>query len=70
VKYELCIYIPEGDILHSHRRENPKSYTVTGPSVLAVAKSSEDCLKICREPGKISSRKKSNPPAGGEEREA
>jgi hypothetical protein len=26
VKYELGIYIPEGDILHSHRRENLKSY--------------------------------------------
>jgi hypothetical protein len=26
VKYELGFYIPEGDILHSHRRENLKSY--------------------------------------------
>jgi hypothetical protein len=26
VKYELCFYIPEDDILHSHRRENLKSY--------------------------------------------
>jgi hypothetical protein len=26
VKYELGIYIPEDDILHSHRRENLKSY--------------------------------------------
>jgi hypothetical protein len=26
VKYELGFYIPEDDILHSHRRENPKSY--------------------------------------------
>jgi hypothetical protein len=25
VKYELGFYIPEDDILHSHRRENPKS---------------------------------------------
>jgi hypothetical protein len=25
VRYELCFYIPE-DILHSHRRENLKSY--------------------------------------------
>jgi hypothetical protein len=34
VKYELCFYIPEDDILHSHRRENLKSYnveTVTAP---------------------------------------
>jgi hypothetical protein len=28
VKYELGFYIPEDDILHSHRRENLKSYTV------------------------------------------
>jgi hypothetical protein len=26
VKYELGFYIPEDDILHSHRRENLKSY--------------------------------------------
>jgi hypothetical protein len=26
VKYELCFYIPADDILHSHRRENLKSY--------------------------------------------
>jgi hypothetical protein len=26
VKYELGIYIPEDGILHSHRRENFKSY--------------------------------------------
>jgi hypothetical protein len=26
VKYELSFYIPEDDILHSHRRENRKSY--------------------------------------------
>jgi hypothetical protein len=25
VKYELAFYIPEDDILHSHRRENLKS---------------------------------------------
>jgi hypothetical protein len=28
VKYELGFYIPEDDILHCHRRENLKSYTV------------------------------------------
>jgi hypothetical protein len=28
VKYKLGFYIPEGDILHSHRRENLKSYRV------------------------------------------
>jgi hypothetical protein len=27
VKYELGFYIPEDDILHSHRREYLKSYT-------------------------------------------
>jgi hypothetical protein len=26
VKYELGVYIPEDDILHSHRRENLISY--------------------------------------------
>jgi hypothetical protein len=26
VKYELGFYIPEDDILHSHRREHAKSY--------------------------------------------
>jgi hypothetical protein len=26
VKYELGFYIPKGGILHSHRRENLKSY--------------------------------------------
>jgi hypothetical protein len=26
VKYEVGFYIPEDDILHSHRRENLKSY--------------------------------------------
>jgi hypothetical protein len=29
VKYELGFYIPEDDILHSHRRENLKSYIDT-----------------------------------------
>jgi hypothetical protein len=26
VRYELGFYIPEGNILHSHRRESLKSY--------------------------------------------
>jgi hypothetical protein len=26
VKYELGFYVPEDDILHSHRREHLKSY--------------------------------------------
>jgi hypothetical protein len=29
VKYELGFYIPEDDILHSRRRENLKSYTIS-----------------------------------------
>jgi hypothetical protein len=34
VKYELGFYIPEDDILHSHRRENLKSYiALTGWTV-------------------------------------
>jgi hypothetical protein len=28
VKYELGVYIPEDDILHSHSRENLKSYMI------------------------------------------
>jgi hypothetical protein len=28
VKYELGFYIPEDDILHSHRRENLISYQI------------------------------------------
>jgi hypothetical protein len=35
VKYELGFYIPEDDILHSHRRENLKSYiALTGWTLL------------------------------------
>jgi hypothetical protein len=30
VKYELGFYIPEDDILHSHRREKLKSYIALG----------------------------------------
>jgi hypothetical protein len=26
VRYELCFYTPEDDVLHSHRSENLKSY--------------------------------------------
>jgi hypothetical protein len=34
VRYELRFYIPEGDNLHSHRRENLKSYiALTGWAV-------------------------------------
>jgi hypothetical protein len=31
VRYELGFYIPDDGILHSHRRENLKSYTVMNP---------------------------------------
>jgi hypothetical protein len=31
VKYELDFYIPEDAILHSHRRENLKSYINSTP---------------------------------------
>jgi hypothetical protein len=30
VRYELGFYIPEDGILHSHRRENLKSYIFVG----------------------------------------
>jgi hypothetical protein len=34
MKYELCSYIPEDDILHSHCRETLKSYAaLTGWTV-------------------------------------
>jgi hypothetical protein len=35
VKYELGSYIPEDDILHSHCRENFKSYTIYSVSFVA-----------------------------------
>jgi hypothetical protein len=36
VKYELGFYIPEDDILHSHRRENPNCYIVLSTSSRSV----------------------------------
>jgi hypothetical protein len=42
VKYELGFYIPEDDILHSHRRENLNSYTEMWPF-------SETCNPVDRE---------------------
>jgi hypothetical protein len=37
VRYELGFYIPEDDIIHSHRRDNLKSYVlVTSGSVRRV----------------------------------
>jgi hypothetical protein len=40
VKYELDLYIPEDNILHSHRRENLKSY-VDGDDCGAVSAMNE-----------------------------
>jgi hypothetical protein len=31
VRYEVGSYIPEEGILHSHRRENPRTYKETNP---------------------------------------
>jgi hypothetical protein len=36
VKYELGFYIPEGGILHSHRRENLKPYSMYTNSACAA----------------------------------
>jgi hypothetical protein len=41
VRYELGPYVTEDDILHSHRRENLKSYTVTTSSQLNKTPSKE-----------------------------
>jgi hypothetical protein len=38
LRYELCFYIPEDDILHSHRRENLKPYTYTAMLLPVVLK--------------------------------
>jgi hypothetical protein len=38
VNYELGFYIPEDDILHSHRRENLKSYIALTSWTLAETK--------------------------------
>jgi hypothetical protein len=37
VKYELGFYIPEDGILHSHSRENPKSYVFEPITFLRVS---------------------------------
>jgi hypothetical protein len=33
VRYELGFYISEDDILHSHRLEDPKCYTLDLPNI-------------------------------------
>jgi hypothetical protein len=45
VKYELGFYIPEDDILHSHCRENLKSYSFLNHERLkcGIAGSQEPC---------------------------
>jgi hypothetical protein len=40
VKYELGLYIPDDGILHSHRRENLKSYIVFFYSLANVERGS------------------------------
>jgi hypothetical protein len=45
VRYELGFYIPEDAILHSHRRENLKSYEVTG---VDSASDRNDYREFCR----------------------
>jgi hypothetical protein len=43
VKYELGLCIPEDGILHSHRRENLKSYVVR--YYLQLSKNTKDSLQ-------------------------
>jgi hypothetical protein len=43
VKYELGFYIPEDGILHSPRRENLKSYTI---STMISSTSVAECLQL------------------------
>jgi hypothetical protein len=45
VRYVLDFYIPEDDILHSHRRENLKSY-ITNLCFLNDAAGSEMCYLV------------------------
>jgi hypothetical protein len=46
VKFELGFYIPEGDILHSHCRENHKSYIVEITLMLVPNSSRYHCTYI------------------------
>jgi hypothetical protein len=41
MRYELGFYIPEDGILHSHRRENLKSYNAIG--LLGIIRKFLDC---------------------------
>jgi hypothetical protein len=44
VKYELGSYIQEDDILHSHSREDVKSYRL---HLVAIVKSKFLCFEVC-----------------------
>jgi hypothetical protein len=46
VRYELGVYIPEDGVLHSHRRENLKSYMMGGSMNYAADMGSVDILHI------------------------
>jgi hypothetical protein len=68
VKYELVFYIPEDDILHSHRRENLKSYIVCswlhGIGEGTLWDNSRYGLRYCVEQGTVWDKER----YGGEER--
>jgi hypothetical protein len=44
VRYELGFYIPGDDILHSHRRENRKSYIVA--EIFVAVPKADDVVTI------------------------
>jgi hypothetical protein len=51
VRYERGFYIPEDDILHSHRRENLKSYIVNevleaSVSYVSSNKGTNQCISV------------------------
>jgi hypothetical protein len=48
VKYELGLYITEDDILHSHRRENLKSYKLWTEQPRKRSSISSVRIKLCR----------------------
>jgi hypothetical protein len=48
VRYELGSYIPEDDILHSHRREHLKSYMKYIKFVyLIILMENANCVNVC-----------------------
>jgi hypothetical protein len=46
VKYELGFYIPEDDVLHSHRRENLKPYMLQDEFYSALQPFQSTCVSI------------------------